>query len=166
MPSNGKNTTVRGVRWAPVMPTARPRNVGARARHEPAARRLTLQQSCMPAAKIVPLLPDLIPMDIDVHARSRFDRFSHHAHGQGGWIAGPPGTGDRAASGRASPRPVAHGASAKHGSLSRRSKRSRSGAPSLGPARPLGTDARDGADAQRRRSEEFLLERAWSRQVA
>ena len=28
MPSNGKNTTVRGVRWAPVMPTARPHNVG------------------------------------------------------------------------------------------------------------------------------------------
>ena len=28
MPSNGKNTTVRGVWWAPVMPTARPRNVG------------------------------------------------------------------------------------------------------------------------------------------
>ena len=28
MPSNGKNTTIRGVRWAPVMPTARPHNVG------------------------------------------------------------------------------------------------------------------------------------------
>ena len=28
MPSNGKNTSVRGVRWAPVMPTARPHNVG------------------------------------------------------------------------------------------------------------------------------------------
>ena len=31
MPSNGKNTTVRGVRWAPVMPTARPYNVSMRA---------------------------------------------------------------------------------------------------------------------------------------
>ena len=28
MPSNGKNTSVRCVRWAPVMPTARPHNVG------------------------------------------------------------------------------------------------------------------------------------------
>ena len=37
--------------------------------------------------KFVPLFPDLILMAIDVRARSRFDRFTHHAHGHGGWIA-------------------------------------------------------------------------------
>ena len=41
----------------------------------------------MPAAKFVPVFPGPILMGRDVHARSRFDRFSHHAHGRGGWIA-------------------------------------------------------------------------------
>ena len=37
-------------------------------------------------AKFVPLVQTLILVGIDVRARSRFDRFTHHAHGQGGWI--------------------------------------------------------------------------------
>ena len=49
----------------------------------------------MPAAKFVPVFPGPILMGIDVHARSRFDRFSHHAHGQGGWIAATGGVRSR-----------------------------------------------------------------------
>ena len=46
-------------------------------------------------AKFVPLVQTLILVGIDVRARSRFDRFTHHAHGQGGWIAAGGDVGSR-----------------------------------------------------------------------
>ena len=63
MPSNGKNTTIRGVRWAPVMPTARPHNVG------PCAARASCQK---------------IDPTIDLHAGGEvcpgFPRADSHGH--------------------------------------------------------------------------------------
>ena len=49
----------------------------------------------MPPAKFVTLVPALILMGIDVRARSRLDRFTHHAHGHGGWIAAGGDVGSR-----------------------------------------------------------------------
>ena len=46
-------------------------------------------------AKFVPLVQTLILVGIDVRARSRFDRFTHHAHGHGGWIAAGGDVGSR-----------------------------------------------------------------------
>ena len=43
----------------------------------------------------VPLVQTLILVGIDVRARSRFDRFTHHAHGHGGWIAAGGDVGSR-----------------------------------------------------------------------
>ena len=46
-------------------------------------------------AKFVPLVQTLILVGIDVRARSRFDRLTHHAHGHGGWIAAGGDVGSR-----------------------------------------------------------------------
>ena len=46
-------------------------------------------------AKFVPLVQTLILVGIDVRALSRFDRFTHHAHGHGGWIAAGGDVGSR-----------------------------------------------------------------------
>jgi hypothetical protein len=46
-------------------------------------------------AKFVPLVQTLILVGIDVRARSRFDRLTHHAHGHGGWIAAGSDAGSR-----------------------------------------------------------------------
>jgi hypothetical protein len=46
-------------------------------------------------AKFVPLVQTLILVGIDVRARSRFDRLTHHARGHGGWIAAGGDVGSR-----------------------------------------------------------------------
>ena len=46
-------------------------------------------------AKFVPLVQTLILVGIDVRARSRFDRFIHHVHGHGGWVAAGGHVGSR-----------------------------------------------------------------------
>jgi hypothetical protein len=57
----------------------------------------TLLLQSMPhlLAKFVPLVQTLILVGIDVRARSRFDRLTHHAHGHGGWIAAGGDVGSR-----------------------------------------------------------------------
>ena len=47
------------------------------------------------AAKIVPVVPNKVMLDIYLRARSRLDRFRHHAHGHGARIAASGGVGAR-----------------------------------------------------------------------
>ena len=49
---------------------------------------ITILSPAIAAAKIVPAVPYQIMLDIDLRARSRFDRFGHHAYGMvmlGSW---------------------------------------------------------------------------------
>ena len=63
----------------------------ASARGSSARYKHTILSPAIAAAKIVPAVPYQIMLDIDLRARSRFDRFRHHAYGHGARIAASGG---------------------------------------------------------------------------